>query len=371
MKRALVAVGALLAAVMAVYLLTWPVPIDPVAWDAPVDRGLVDPFAAPMTGCGAARGIALGEHSGPEDATLGLRTATCLRQRRRVASSLSIDSGGRYDVFADVGGRPLGIETAPDGALIVANAYVGRAAHQCPGRLCHHAARQGCGTGRWSTRTTSPLRRTARSTFSEASTRFGAQRIRRHLCGLASGCHGTRRPRAGHRVSAGHRRRARASWSGLNFANGVAISDDQALPAHRRDRLLPHPEALAARRSRLAAPRSWSTICRVFRTTSITACRADYWIGLVAPRDSLLDAASDIAVAARNRAASAGEVPAGGRLHRRMCSRVNGDGDVLMDLQDSQARFSSADRRSGDRATRSFLTALFGRELGVLRKADL
>ena len=30
--------------VILLYLLLWPVPIDPVAWEAPVDRGLVDPF---------------------------------------------------------------------------------------------------------------------------------------------------------------------------------------------------------------------------------------------------------------------------------------------------------------------------------------
>ena len=26
------------------YLFFWPVPIDPVAWEAPENRGLVDPF---------------------------------------------------------------------------------------------------------------------------------------------------------------------------------------------------------------------------------------------------------------------------------------------------------------------------------------
>ena len=43
-KKALSAAAALLF-VLTLYLLAWPVPIDPVAWDAPVDRGLVDPYA--------------------------------------------------------------------------------------------------------------------------------------------------------------------------------------------------------------------------------------------------------------------------------------------------------------------------------------
>ena len=33
-----------LVALLILYLFFWPVPIEPVAWDAPADAGLVDPF---------------------------------------------------------------------------------------------------------------------------------------------------------------------------------------------------------------------------------------------------------------------------------------------------------------------------------------
>ncbi len=49
-----------------IYLLFWPVPIEPVAWDAPQNEGLVDPFA-PNDRLRKARLIDLGNHEGPED----------------------------------------------------------------------------------------------------------------------------------------------------------------------------------------------------------------------------------------------------------------------------------------------------------------
>ena len=52
--------------VILLYLLLWPVPIDPVAWEAPVDRGLVDPFG-PDDRLRRARSVTLGDHEGPED----------------------------------------------------------------------------------------------------------------------------------------------------------------------------------------------------------------------------------------------------------------------------------------------------------------
>ena len=48
------------------YLLLWPVPVSPVAWDAPQDLGLVDPFDA-NDRLSLARPISIGEFDGPED----------------------------------------------------------------------------------------------------------------------------------------------------------------------------------------------------------------------------------------------------------------------------------------------------------------
>ena len=120
MKRVLRYSGFLLA-VAALYLLAWPVPIDPVAWQAPVDLGLVDPYA-PNDLLQEASGIDLGDYEGPEDATIGhdglvyatTQSGHVIRIRNR-----------RVEEFAYTGGRPLGIERAADGSLVVANSYTG------------------------------------------------------------------------------------------------------------------------------------------------------------------------------------------------------------------------------------------------------
>ncbi|MDH3954112.1 MAG: SMP-30/gluconolactonase/LRE family protein, partial [Gammaproteobacteria bacterium] len=55
---------------LSLYLAAWPVPVDPVAWQAPEDRGLSGAFAANQALAGA-RAISLDAHEGPEDVTVG------------------------------------------------------------------------------------------------------------------------------------------------------------------------------------------------------------------------------------------------------------------------------------------------------------
>ncbi len=81
MKRSFTIAGALLGFVV-LYLLAWPVPIQPVRWQAPVDRGLTDPFEA-NDQLQAAVGIKLDEFRGPEDATLGIDGKLYVTHRER------------------------------------------------------------------------------------------------------------------------------------------------------------------------------------------------------------------------------------------------------------------------------------------------
>jgi sugar lactone lactonase YvrE len=360
-KRLLVALGVLLAAVIA-YLLTWPVPINPVAWDAPVDRGLVDPFAA-NDRLRYARGITLGDHIGPEDATLGLDGK--LYATTQDGLILSIDSGGRYDVFADVGGRPLGIETAPDGALIVANAYLGVQRINPDGSVTMLLDKVGDRPLVYADDIAIATDGTIY--VSEASTRFGASEYGGTYAAslldvMEHGGHGQViefRPDTG---------AARVLVSGLNFANGLAISDDQAYL------LIAETGSYRILKHWLQGAKTGQTEVLVdnlpgFPDNINNGLQGRFWIGLVAPRDTLLDAASDIPLLReivqrlperyRPAAAPSSHVFA-----------VNGNGDVLMDLQDPDARFSTL---TGvlETANALYLTSLFGRELGVLLKADL
>jgi streptogramin lyase len=108
---------------LGLYLAAWPVPVDPVAWQAPDDRGLSGAFAANEALAGA-RAISLHAHEGPEDVTVGHDGA--LYATTVSGTILRIDQDtAEVSEFARTGGRPLGIEATADGSLLVANAYSG------------------------------------------------------------------------------------------------------------------------------------------------------------------------------------------------------------------------------------------------------
>ena len=122
MKKPAIATLALLLLLL-LYLLLWPVPVSPLAWDAPQDRGLIDPFKA-NDRLSLARPISIGEYDGPEDIAgdkSGFLYASTLGGHIIRIHENSLD----LSVFADVGGRPLGLEFDSQGNPYVANAPLG------------------------------------------------------------------------------------------------------------------------------------------------------------------------------------------------------------------------------------------------------
>ncbi|MEM7268549.1 MAG: SMP-30/gluconolactonase/LRE family protein [Pseudomonadota bacterium] len=120
-KRALQALGLIIIAGLS-YLLFWPTPIDPVAWEAPEDPGYVGYFAPNDRLAGLERHELMGRH-GPEDAAVGFDGSLYLAVGE--GEILRRDPDGEMSVFAATGGRPLGIEAAPDGSIWIADAYRG------------------------------------------------------------------------------------------------------------------------------------------------------------------------------------------------------------------------------------------------------
>ena len=125
-QRPLAGTTALLCAFLlpaAAYLLFWPVPPEPEAWQPPQDHGHVDPFLT-NDRLHAAAYIDLDGHSGPDDAALGPDGKLYLSSSDGAILRLDIDTG-HLQVFANTGGRPLGIEFDNNGMLLVANAMLG------------------------------------------------------------------------------------------------------------------------------------------------------------------------------------------------------------------------------------------------------
>lgn len=110
---------------LAAYLSFWPVPIDPVAFDAPENPGHVGVFATNNILSNAER-IGDGLMHGPEDTAMdhnGL-IYTGFEDGRIMRFDPDNVAGSMHEV-ANTGGRPLGLEFHPDGYLVVADAYKG------------------------------------------------------------------------------------------------------------------------------------------------------------------------------------------------------------------------------------------------------
>lgn len=105
----------------AAYLALAPAPIDPVAWEPPPVPEMSGPLAPNERMVGATL-LAEGKVDGPEDVETDA-------QGRVYAGTLAGEvvriDGAALEVFANTGGRPLGLDFAPSGALIVADARKG------------------------------------------------------------------------------------------------------------------------------------------------------------------------------------------------------------------------------------------------------
>jgi len=110
----------------AAYLLLWPIPISPVAWDAPVSKGYSGDFA-PNTRLAGLELLSIGETYGPEDVDIwegedGLRVYASGHKGEIIEINPADKS---HKVIANTGGVPLGVEFGDDGVLYVADAHKG------------------------------------------------------------------------------------------------------------------------------------------------------------------------------------------------------------------------------------------------------
>jgi sugar lactone lactonase YvrE len=129
----LAAAVTLAAALAVAYLCLWPVPAEPVAWQAPTPPGYVGPHA-PNTRLGSLHRIELGSDFGPEHIAFGpdgrLYAAMTSGQLLRMDPD-----GGRREVFASTGGRVLGFDFDRQGRMLAADAMKGLLAIGTDGRV--------------------------------------------------------------------------------------------------------------------------------------------------------------------------------------------------------------------------------------------
>ncbi|SEO43697.1 SMP-30/gluconolactonase/LRE family protein [Aquisalimonas asiatica] len=277
MKRILLATT---VAVLA-YLLFWPVPIDPVAWDAPEAPELAGPYAtndrlADVERVGETVGVGPEEVIADDDGYLytGYEDGRIVR--------LDAD-GDNPEVIADTGGRPFGMAFDANDDLIVADGYEGLLRVTLDGDIEVLTTEAGGVPFRF----TNNLDIASDGTiyFSDASSKFGpAMKARDDV--FEHGGHGRLLafdPDTGDTT---------VLLDGLQFANGVALAPDEA-------------SVLVAETGRYTIVRYWLEGERAGEDElfyenlpgipdNLSSNGEDtYWLALFAPRNAALDAMSE------------------------------------------------------------------------------
>jgi len=131
-KRTLQAV-LLIVAALAGYLAFWPVPIEPVAWQAPPSAGYAGPHAANAR-LGAVHVVSLAPEIGPEHIDFGPDGKLYTGLLSGAVLRMNAD-GSQPETVVNTGGRPLGFDFTTDGQLVIADAIKGLVAVQADGAL--------------------------------------------------------------------------------------------------------------------------------------------------------------------------------------------------------------------------------------------
>ncbi len=308
------------------YLLAWPVPIEPVAWSPPPDPGYTGPFASNHRLDGIEI-LPIGDHHGPEEVVLDDRGRIYAATHEGRIVRLQPD-GSDPRVWADTGGRPLGIAFDQDRNLIVADAFRGLLSIAPDGSVRELATVADGVPIRYADNV--DVAADGLIYFSDASTRFSARELGTYPASLLdlmehrnSGRLLVYDPASG---------ATRTLLEGLSFANGVAVSPDGSFV------LINETGEYRVTRYWLRGPSQGRTDTLIehlpgFPDNITTGRNGRFWVALVSPRNRLLDAMAGspllrsmvqrLPAALRPKAVAYGHVIA-----------IDLDGRVTHDLQD-------------------------------------
>ncbi len=317
--------------VLVAYLLLWPVPIDPVAWDAPKTTGYTGPYAV-NTRLSSLEHMPLAGHIGPESVVQdGLGNLFVSVDGGAI---LRLDSRGENpEEWANTGGRPAGLAFTSDGNLIVADIYNGLLSIS-PSKEITVLSDTADGI---------PIRYANNPVvaadgliyFSDSSTKFGAKKwgpIRASQLDIME--HG------GHGRLLVYDPRDKTTQTlllGLQFANGVTMSQDQ------RSVLVCETALYQVTKFHLTGPRAGESEPLITNLPgfpdNITAYQRDrFWIGLPQPRNKPFDNMSDLPFLRK----VVQRLPE--MLQPQLASyphlvAIDGKGQVVGDLQDPDGNF--------------------------------
>lgn len=331
LKKILLLLLALIIAIV-LYFVAWPVPIEPVAWEAPPNPGYAGPFA-PNERLKGIEVFPIADNHGPEDIALDAQGRIYATTHEGRIVRLQADCSSPEN-WVETGGRPLGIDFDNEGNLIVADAFLGLLSI-APDRTITELATMADGV---------PIRYAddadvaadGKIYFSDASTKFGAKEwggtYEASLIDLME--HGGHGRLLVYDPATGE---AKTLVEGLNFANGVAVSPDQTYV------LVNETGSYRVIRYWIAGPKKGQAEPLIeglpsFPDNISTGLDGRFWVAFVSPRNPLVDNLSGtpflrkliqrMPAFLRPKAVAYGHIIA-----------IDGDGNVLEDLQDPDGSY--------------------------------
>jgi sugar lactone lactonase YvrE len=284
----LLGVGTPLAALVG-YFALWPIPVDPQPFVAPPNSGYAGPFAR-NTALQSVAHVELGPaRTGPEDAAIDAEGRLYVSVRNGEILRFP-PGGGSPEVFAHTGGVPLGLEVGPDGTLWVADAYRGLLSIDPQGAVSLRCDTAGGVPIRYADDV--DIAADGSVYFTDASTKFGARAFggtfpASVLDAIEHGRHG-RLLRFDPRTDTVTIVRA-----GLAFANGLAIDRERGvlyLAETGLNRLL----RVDISKGPGGPPQVLIDGLPGFPDNIALGREGRIWIGLVAPRNAVLDATASL-----------------------------------------------------------------------------
>lgn len=339
------------------YLSLWPVPVDPVAWDAPKDNGYVGDFA-PNDKLSKIERLSLGAFTGPEDVAFGPDGALYIASHE--GSILRMDTTkGEVTEFAKTGGRPLGVEFGNDGILYVADAYLGLLAISAEG-VVKTLADTADGNSPINYADDVDIAPDGSIYFTDASTKFGAKASGGTLPGsyydlMEHGSHGRVLrfdPSTGDTTTL---------MGGLSFANGLAMT---ASGSHF---LVVETGAYSISKVALDGSTSKAILQNLPGFPDNINRNADgtFWVGIVSPRSEVADGFSGNPFMRKLiMRLPAFMRPAADRYG--FVIKINEDGEVLETLQGPNGDYALTTGAIEGTNSKLYITSLTEPDLGVL-----
>ena len=272
---------------LVIYLLTWPVPIDPVKWEPPPNPGYTGQFEVNTLLSGIKK-LPLIDTNGPEDIAIDSNGRIYAATHEGYIVRLENHSA-RPEKWANTGGRPLGIDFDANGNLIVADAFVGLLSINPAGSITKLADSADGIPIRYADDVDTAA--DGKIYFSDASVKFGAKEnggtLPASLIDLME--HGGNGRLL---VYDPDTRQATTLIDGLSFANGVAVSPDQSFV------LVNETGNYRVIRYWISGPKegTWEPLVEAlpaFPDNISVGYDGRFWIALVSPRNSLLDKVAD------------------------------------------------------------------------------